>query len=171
MAITTPYVFTAGDDATSARLNTRSSAISELQSPPRCRAYQSAAQTLTTAVSAAVTLDAEDIDTEAIHSTVTNNSRMTIVTAGRYRVMAGVTFSSNATGYREVLVKKNGTTVFYIRSATTSAGAPCLTTTDEVLCSAGDYIEMYALQTSGGNLNLGTGSSATWLHVVWCSTT
>lgn len=169
---TTPYPFAAGDIATATRLNTRSTAIADLQSPPRCRAWQNAAQTLTTAVFAVVALDTEDIDTEAIHSTVTNNSRMTIVTPGRYRCIAQASFAGNVTGLRYVGLTKNSTAVARTQaSAAPAANNGSWQCAEEILCAVGDFIEMQVFQNSGGNLALVAGSANTFLHVVWCSIT
>lgn len=171
MAITTPYVFTAGDDATSTRLNTRSSALLELQSPPRCHAYQSSAQTITNNTTTAITLDAEEVDTNGIHSTATSNSRMTIVTAGRYRCIAQGSFNSNGTGYREVRLTLNGALKHIQRLSSISSANTNVQCVGEILCVVGDFIEMAVTQTSGGNLAMNTGTNATYLHVVWCSLT
>lgn len=171
MAITTPYAFTTGDDATATRLNTRSSAVAELQSPPRCRAWQNAAQSIPNTTATAVLLDTEDIDTEAIHSTAVNTSRMTIVTAGRYRCIGQVAWANNATGYRGIQLWKTGAQRAFQRQQAVAAGVGNITQiTEEILCTPGDYIELFAEQTSGGALNLLAGTSAlTFLHVVWCS--
>jgi hypothetical protein len=167
MPITTPYVFTAGDDATSTRLNTRSSAIAELQSPPRCHAFQAAAQSIPNGAATAVLLDTEQVDTDGIHSTAVNTSRMTIVTPGRYRCIAQASFTSNATGRREVQLTRNGSLIAIQRLPTVSGSNTNIQVTNEILCVAGDYIEMVVEQNSGGALNMNTGSNGTYLHVAW----
>lgn len=168
---TAPYAFAAGDYGTAARLNTRSTAIADLQSPPRCHAYQVAAQTLTNNVTTAVTLDAEEVDTEGIHSTVTNNSRMTIVTPGRYRAIGQVGFTAATAGTtRVVQLRRTGGVIAENRVFSITA-THIMQVYDEILCVAGDYIEVHAQQSSGGNLNVVAGSSTTFLHVVWCGLT
>lgn len=162
------YPWTAHDILTAADLN---AAIKGIQNPPRCYAYQGAAQTLTTGVLTAVTMDGEITDTDGMHSTVTNNSRLTIVTAGRYRVFSQVAFVSNATGYRTVTLRKNGTDVAFTRANAVNGIAHIQQTYNEILCVAGDYLETAAQQTSGGNLNLTAASNATFIHAVWCGTT
>lgn len=168
----------AAETPTAAHFNTNvRDAVNFLLSPPRCRAFQGAAQTLTTATLTAVTLDSEDTDTgpggvaDPLHSTAVNTSRMTIVTPGRYRVIASSAFASNATGYRECTIKRTGTTVAQSRHQAANGGVHIEQCVDEVLCVAGDYIEMFAAQSSGGNLALIAGTANTFLHVVWVSTT
>lgn len=169
-----PHTWTAGDDATSTNLQTLTDALAFLIAPPRCHAYRSAAvQTLTTGTLTAIGLDAEDTDTDSMHSNVTNNSRITIVTSGRYRIFAQATFATSATGYRTVGVYKNGSANLLF--ATRYQAGPTVThiqqASDEALLTAGDYIEMHCVQASGGNLDVQTGSNATFLHAVWVSTT
>lgn len=168
-----PHTWVAGDDATSGNLQTLTDAINFLKDPPRCHAYKSAAvQTLTTAVVAGVTFDLEEVDTDTIHSIVTNTSRFTIVTAGRYRFFGQVTFASNATGTRAVGLYKNGTGTAPIaatRLAPANGATHIQQVADEILLGVGDYIELGAIQTSGGNLDVQTGSGTTFLHAVWVS--
>jgi hypothetical protein len=147
-------------------------AINFLIAPPRCHAYQSVAQTLTTGTTGAVvTFTSEEVDTDGIHSTSSNTSRFTIVTAGRYRFIGQVGFASNATGQRGAFLQKNGTRVTTTRHQATNGVSHYQQVTDEILCSAGDYVELLAMQSSGGNLDTVAGSNETFLHAVWVSTT
>ena len=50
----------------------------------------------------AVTFDTERFDTDTIHSTSTNTSRLTINTGGKYLIGGAVTFTANATGQRQL---------------------------------------------------------------------
>lgn len=54
-----------------------------------CRVYKSATQTVSAGVTDVVTFNSEDYDTDTLHDTVTNNSRITIPTglAGYWRFM------------------------------------------------------------------------------------
>ena len=173
MSWSTPPTFVAGTSPTAANFNVLRDDLNFLNAPPRARAYFSAGtQTLTTAVAAAGAGGDEDTDTDTMHSTVTNTSRLTIVTAGRYRVTGSVGFAANATGYRAVYLRKTGTTMAETRLSSSQASVrhtqQCI---DEILCVAGDYLEVWAEQGSGGNLNLAAGQSVTFLHAVWVSST
>ncbi|MCZ8545080.1 hypothetical protein OOJ09_12875 [Mesorhizobium qingshengii] len=82
----------------------------------------------------------------------------------RVQVRGAVEFAANATGDRDVYVRKNGTTVI---ARQTTMAAPTLTSKLNVSavddCIPGDYYELVVQQNSGGNLNLiGTGS---WLEI------
>jgi hypothetical protein len=165
-----PHTWTAGDDATSTNLQSLTSAINFLTNPPRCKAYAGAAQTLTTAVAAAVAFNQEEIDNDAMHSTVTNNSRLTVVTAGRYRVRGQVTFVSNSTSYRTADLRATGT-LFAAQAVQAANGtATKLQVEGEWVASVGDYFELYATQASGGNLDTASGQYNTFLHAEWIAT-
>lgn len=130
----------------------------------RGKAYRGAVQTLTTAVAAAVIFDTETAgdDPGALHSTSTNPTRFTAVTAGRYVGYAQVAFAANAVGYRTVEFRKNGTVVAQVRQVPVT-GVPTLLQCfcDEVF-TAGQYLEVFATQTSGGNLDVAAGVGVTW---------
>jgi hypothetical protein len=102
-----------------------------------------------------VTFDSELFDTNAFHSTSTNTSRMTVPTGygGTYRVSANVLYDTNATGFRQLRLFKNGTLVFLspeiAGSATVYVGHSITYT---LPLAAGDYIELAINQSSGGNL-------------------
>lgn len=137
---------------------------------PRVYAYQgTTTTTLTTAVAATLALDTELYDTDTIHSLVTNTSRLTIVTAGLYEITCSVGFASNATGYRNVIVLKNGA----IALARSQQGPSPTANNTAIQCTArenlivGDYLEIQATQASGGNLATVLGRDYTWLAAEW----
>jgi hypothetical protein len=121
------------------------------------RAYRDATTfTLTTSGTLyTVPLNQESYDTHNQHSLITNPSRLTCVKAGMYLIHATITFSSNATGNRDALILKNGTT--YIgnqRLQANSSGSTGVNTYAIVALEVGDYVEAQARQYSGGSLDL-----------------
>jgi hypothetical protein len=122
--------------------------------PPLAMLRQTAAQTLTTGTYTAVLFDTEDFDSHNGHSTVSNTSRYTAVTAGVYEVSGGCAFAANATGRRLARVAANGTVIggslSGIPANASVVGYPVRTTL--VRLAVGDYVELQALQESGGNL-------------------
>ncbi len=123
--------------------------------PPACKAKHSTTQTLVNNTSASLSADSEDFDNNAMHSTVTNNTRITIQTAGRYEFYANVGFNASSTGERIVEFRQNGTTM-HPGVAIWNAGPGTSTgviLTDVFALTAGDYMEVRATQLSGGNLN------------------
>lgn len=151
--------------------------MNELSEVPRCRLRHNAAQTLTTATLTVLAFNTEVYDAaapNAMHDTVTNNSRITVPTggAGWYMLQANVAFAFNATGYRQLQIRVNGTTVI---ASTLQASAPTTGTRLNISTmyrlNVGDYAEVQAQQTSGGNLAIDTNTdispsfSACWLAV------
>lgn len=123
---------------------------------PAARAYHSADQSVANATLTALVLNSERFDTELIHDTVTNNSRLTCKTAGKYIITASAGFAANATGLRLIGIRLNGTT-YIAQSVTNNVGAGQNTNME---CSAvydlalNDYVELIGYQTSGGALNV-----------------
>lgn len=163
--VPTPTTQTAGTVVAAATINSQGNLATYLAGRtesggarrPLCVMRQTVAQSLTNNTATAITFDAEDVDYDNGHSTVTNTSRYTAGTAGWYLVNYAVAFSSNATGKRTANLKLNGTTDLV---GTFSDAVP-LTTGDVttfglaklIFLNASDYIELMALQTSGGALN------------------
>lgn len=126
-----------------------------LVNPPACSIKETTAQSTTSGTPAALTSDEENFDNDAMHSTVTNTSRITINTAGRYLCLGVVSWAANSTGIRSAYFRTNGTTD-YSGPQHASAGASNATTiitSRIIVCAAADYIELMANQTSGGALN------------------
>jgi hypothetical protein len=152
-----PPTFEVGESDTT-ELNQLRDAVRFCQDPPIFRAHSNTTQTLTTGVSAAVLLQSEDWDSEDGHSTSSNTSRYTAVYAGYYAVDGVVFFAGNATGRRGVSFSVNGTNQHASRTLVFSGGASGIQIlgVDEVYLAVGDYVEMFAFQESGGNLNIGS---------------
>jgi len=125
--------------------------------------YKSADQTISNATATAITFDSEFFDTNALHSTSTNTSRLTVPTGkgGKYLVCGTVAYAPNATGTRGIWVYKNGSLISYatILQTVSVASNGCFVPFSIVTeLSAADYIEIFAYQSSGGNLAV-TGTS------------
>lgn len=102
-----------------------------------------------------LTWDSEVFDTDAYHSNVTNNSRLTVPVgkAGKYQINAQISFDVNGTGRRAISFRKNGTTIKY--SPDVVANASIYVGNDLTIIAdlaEGDYIELVVYQNSGGNL-------------------
>ena len=120
------------------------------------------AQSISNATATAVTFNSEVFDTDGFHDNSTNNSRITIPSgkAGKYLLIAQMSFAANATGARIIKLYKNGS-LFQLASVTAAAPVTdftVLTGTNIVSAAVGDYFELFAEQSSGGNLNLNISS-------------
>src|SRR5262245_40483526 len=68
------------------------------QTVPAARAYHSANQSINSGTNTTLNFDSERFDSDTIHDNVTNNSRLTCKTAGKYLICCNVRWASNATG-------------------------------------------------------------------------
>jgi hypothetical protein len=129
-------------------------------------AYKNVNQTISNATFTAITLEAESFDTDAFHSTSTNTSRFTVPSGkgGKYSISGVVAYATNATGSRIAAVYKNGTLVNYssVLQAVTAGGSGTYVPISFVVnLVAGDYVEVFGFQASGGSLDIVNGGSGT----------
>ena len=161
--VPSPRTFTVSETETGGYLNTVRDALNFLLNRPVAVITQTTAQSNSTA--SAITFNATTVDTYGGHSNSTNNSRYTAQVAGWYWVRGNVLFVSNVTGNRSCQLYKNGTaltTSFVVYpAASTNYAAMGFETSTLVFLNAGDYVELFASQDSGGALNtyVATGSS------------
>lgn len=109
-------------------------------------------------------------NTNSIHSTVTNTSRLTAPSAGYYSGGCNVSFASNATGFRIVRILLNGSTeVNRLTVSPNGGGGTELALPFAYKLAANDYLECSVYQNSGGALNSQTNapySPAFWIAKV-----
>lgn len=171
--IPTPPDFTAGQVLTAAELDSVSTVLNFWASPPRVHVYNSTALTHTTSSTWYLhTWDSELYDTDTIHSTSTNTSRLVIQTAGVYEIVGQCGFDNNSTGTRGVNIRLNsagsqtgGTSLVQTNGPPTPDTSSCHIATPVILYElvAGDYLEMFSVQRSGGTLDSTFGA-----HVTFC---
>jgi len=100
-----------------------------------------------------LTFDSERYDTNNIHSTTENPSRLTCNTPGKYLISAHLHWSSNPTGIRYMRIMLNGSIILAAHGI-----SPCITdvTVMEVTTiyelEQGDYVEVQVIQRSGTTL-------------------
>jgi hypothetical protein len=120
------------------------------------RATDTTAQSIANAAFQSLTWGTNTLD-NGVHSTSVNPTRFTVPLggAGLWQFDCAISFAANATGVRDVSVKKNGATL--INYAQVLAGSPnqasCFITAHD-LAVDGDYYEFQAFQNSGGALTI-----------------
>lgn len=103
----------------------------------------------------AIPLNAEEFDSHSQHDNSTNPERFTCVKAGTYLVTGQVSFTANATGDRDALLRVNGTNyVGQTRNAAMASGSAFLPVFAMVELAVDDYVELIGRQYSGGSLDL-----------------
>jgi hypothetical protein len=124
---------------------------------PQVRVTNSGTQSIPNGTDTALTFDTETFDTDSMHSTVSNTSRLTCQTPGLYHITGGAEFSTNATGLRACVIKINGSTPIgfgtSVPGSSVSSALNRLTANMIYRLSAGDYVEFMVHQTSGAALS------------------
>lgn len=128
--------------------------VAESISLEGAHAYHDANQSINNNAFTVLSLNQERHDDNAMHDLVTNNSRITIQTTGRYLVNFTGWFDTNSTGERIARVLINGSTELSRNSSpalSINGTAMSLSTIRNL--SATDYLEVFVWQNSGGALN------------------
>lgn len=126
------------------------------------RVYSSSAQSISNSSETAINLDSERYDYGSFHDTVTNNTRLTAPVAGIYHISGSLQYAVNGTGVRVVYIRLNGTTDIAAQTAPSSSASSIGMSLDTLYyLNAGDYVELTAYQTSGGNLNVNSSGNYT----------
>ena len=166
-----PTAAVLGQPARSAeQFNALAAQVAFLLDSPTTFAYQATAQSIINVTPALITLDAEVVDTDNVHSLVTNTSRLTIVSAGRYRVAGQIAWAINVSGYRGARLLKSGVATAFSRTMAVPGVGNIVQVYDEIICVAGDYIEMAGEQSSGAALSTFVAAgdtSLTFLKARW----
>ena len=130
--------------------------------PPAVRVYNSANISIPHATSTVLTYNTNLFDTDTIHSTTTNPSRLTCNTAGLYLIASHARWQEWSTGARQLFIHLNGTTTIVVAEDTgdaTQTEGRWQTVTTIYSLDRGDYVETFVYQAKGsGNLNVETAS-------------
>lgn len=177
MAYTTPRTWVAGEYPTAAQFNAHiRDNIAWLANPPTVRVRQTVTQSIPNATWTALTFTVEDWDTDGMHDTATNTTRLTAPTAGRYWVYGAVAYAPNATNSRLVGVRLSGTGANPpTRGATfqptvTDGNNAHVHFATEVSMTAGQYVEFVTYQNSGGALSTTVDSGDPHFGMRWVGT-
>lgn len=128
-----------------------------ITNPPRVSAYHNAAQSIPDDTGTVVSLNSEYYDSDNMHDTTTDNSRLTVLTPGIYVATFVCAFAGNVTGDRSAHIRKNGHDFLggSERKALSSTSFECgLNVTVQEWLEEGEYLEGIVKQDSGGALNL-----------------
>lgn len=137
---------------------------------PSIKVYRTAAQSISNTTATAISFPTgsatEAWDTDALHSLSSNPTRITIPNglAGKWLVQGSIEWAGNATGYRWAQILLNASQVANVTMASTGAAPDTHQFISTILqLNAGDYVELYGTQSSGGPLNAaGPGEYGTW---------
>ena len=140
---------------TTAKLADGGVTAAKLAGMPAARVYNSAAISISHNLDTVLTFNSERFDTDAIHDTVTNPSRLVCKTAGLYLIVGHVRFASNATGFRYTYIRVNGTTSLAVQETPAVSGFPTILSVATLYqLAVNDYAELLVYQNSGAALNV-----------------
>lgn len=149
--------------------DTRANAISP---EVRVRAYATVNTACANNVLTLIPLGGESYDTASMHSTGVNPSRVIATVAGGYDLKVQGSFATNATGRRVITIRKNaggssgsGVQVAQLSIAASPTSGTGVNFTTDLQLAAGDQLEIFALQTSGGGLDVVSGDDSTWMSL------
>jgi hypothetical protein len=120
-----------------------------------CGIYTGSSQTISNNTNTKINFASEVFDTNGFHDNSTNNTRFTIPAglAGYYRVSATLRWDQGSGGRRIIAITINGGGGQASSEVTPAAGVYVSALTQQVFyLNVGDYVELDAYQTSGGNL-------------------
>lgn len=167
VAIANGYSTVAAGDVTDERtLYTNSP---RLFTPPYCELTRTASQTITHDAATKVTWDSEVADTDGMHSTSSNTSRITIQRAGIYLVSAYIRWENNPYSNVRVEVFINNSATLTAEKHTNMSGTetPRVQVAGVAKLAAGDYLEVEVQHvntgTSSRNISQNSKFSACYL--------
>ena len=99
----------------------------------------------------AVTWTAKVVDAQAMWSSGAN-TKLTCKQAGTYQISAYLDFGTNTTGTRHLYVRLNGSTVVTGITVTPTAQGSPLSASGLYALAVNDYLEVTAIQNSGGSI-------------------
>lgn len=182
MGLTSWYSFSTNEVLTSAKMNEQLRDNGRWLShhatggAPMCRVYNSATST-GVGSGVAITFDSERFDLGAMHSTVSNTSRITVPTGGGgiYLIGAHVryayTYDGAGTGDCGIQIVVNGTTTIAVQKqggiVNSTNPMPSVVTLYRLV--AADYVEVHTTFTEASNVDITASSNyspefwATWI--------
>jgi len=125
--------------------------LSETEADVSCKVTKSANQTISNSTSTIITWNQEVYDTDGMHDNVTNNSRITIKTAGKYSVMAQFEWASSSTGKRIIDIMKNSAVVGKANYLSSGNSQHTISFIGDF--AVDDILEVRVFQDSGGSLD------------------
>lgn len=171
MGWTSVHTWASGEIDTAALMNAQvRDNMTFLWTAHAARVYRTANQSITTTTLTLITWDAEDFDSDTIHSITTNTSRLTVPSglAGVWSFHAQIEFQANASGLRELHLVKNGSTDIAVATiAATSSGVCSIDLQSLAQLAVTDYVEVKVQQTSGSTLTVDLGISKSFFECVW----
>jgi hypothetical protein len=142
------------------------SGIHEVSLAPAVRVFHNANQSINHNTFTILAFNSERFDTAAgaaatHHDTVTNNSRLTCLYAGKYLITAHVGWDVSAVGVRIVRILLNGLTEIARNRTTAADNVTTHSVTTLYDLAVNDYVVVEVYQDRGSALNVATAANYT----------
>jgi hypothetical protein len=126
------------------------------------RVFNSANISISTGTDTALTFNSERFDTDTIHSTVSNTSRLTANTAGKYLIIGNIQWAAEADQRTIARIRLNGSTIIgnddrHVDDVTSEVLGNNVSTIYDL--AANDYVELIAFQNTAATLNVTANSN------------
>jgi len=138
-----------------------------LLNPPMWEVWQSVGQgNVATSTAVQITFTSVTTDSYSAYSTAT--STYTVPLAGWYWINSSVHWASNTAGIRYTRIYQNGIGTSTMASTSGGSGVVSASIGGPVLCAAGDTLQIWGYQSSGGALAPQSGGGFTsWFAGYW----
>jgi hypothetical protein len=151
-----PRTWTNGEFVTDTIMNATTGvrdALNFILAPPRCDLRQTAAQSIGNGAWTALTFTTEDADTDSMHDTVTNTDRITVQTAGWYRLTGSASWAVTGSVVRNgARWTKNGVAIsgggVMLSPLATGSGYGMAAATTDVFLAVNDIVRLEVFQTA-----------------------
>lgn len=156
MPYTSPAAQSSGAVAPVSWADSVKAGLDYLANPPACRVYNAGAQTIADAGFLPITFDSERYDTDSMHSTSVNTSRITFNTAGLYLLTGNVLFAG--ADYASVFVDILHNNLTRLASGTVgtmtdaSSNSASVSVATVYKMAVADYVELRAYQNNTTNV-------------------
>lgn len=165
---------TSGSVAPAAWGDAVNAAVNWLANPDQVKVARSANQLIPSGVLTEVRWNAEEWDSNGLHSLVSGTEYVTVKTPGKYLVLAAVIFAAELSGAdkRAELWKGHPSMGVKLHEASlANVGASRLNLHAEVALDVGDTISVHVIQAAAGSVDLLGGSAGlsarSWMSVRW----
>ena len=173
MPYTDPGAVTTGTTITSTWGNAVRNAEQFLANPPACRVYHNANQSVNDNTLTVMAFNSERYNTDTMHNTVTNNSRITIKTAGLYVVgFHGGFTAANDYSVAGAYLRLNGTTHIAVNSggrALTGSSNLYVGVVTTYKFAVNDYVEIQVHQDNTTNVARNIETLANYSPEFWAT--
>lgn len=121
------------------------------------------AQTLANNTATKVTFNQIDSDTHGMWDAV--NNRWVVPVAGYYRIDASLYWETNSANMRMIRIHVNGTNVSFGNQIGNAVDRVTTKSSTIQRMNAGDYVEVWGEQSSGGNLDIRAGATVDYFEI------